>query len=93
MDAGKVIGAIITAILAIIGFFFGWLIRGNKENKKHKKTQRIIIKLEKRLRAVEEELGSSKNVAMSHIKKLAEERGNLVAKLNELKATHELKAA
>ncbi len=81
MSAGKAFAGIVGGVAAVIGGILGWCFRGKKENKRHAKTQQVILGLEQRLRKVESELADVKDLSVSMIQELKAEKKGLQAKI------------
>ena len=78
---GKLVVLIGGLIVAGVSAAIGWCCRGKKENKRHAKTQHVILKLEERLRKVEAELADVKDLSISRIKELKAEKQELRAQI------------
>ena len=73
--------AAIIAIAALAGAGIGYICRGKKENKRHAETQKVIQKLEDRLREVEKELADVKDLSIARIQELKAEKEDLLAQI------------
>lgn len=80
-----VIGGVIALGAAAAGAVAGWCGRGKKENKRHAAHQKVILKLEQRLREVEEELKDVKNLSKAKITQLRQQRDELVESISKEK--------